>query len=148
MEPPDGSKTLRRALFRVRECCAVEVESSVSCFGFSSHQEPLVRKVGAISLRSQRRPRHCDLPRHQEEGRTALSLALMEQREDIADLIISVDDTDVNIPDVTVSVCRSWVLSITRSEMRCTCWRSMNSAAVLSGVCRCFLLRHFSAMRS
>eukprot|EP00903_Cladosiphon_okamuranus_P010374 g9814.t1 len=36
----------------------------------------------------------------QEEGRTALSLALMEQREDIADLIISIDDTDVNAPDV------------------------------------------------
>lgn len=39
----------------------------------------------------------------QEEGRTALSLALMEQREDIADLIISIDDTDINAPDTIVS---------------------------------------------
>lgn len=39
----------------------------------------------------------------QEEGRTALSLALMEQREDIADLIISLDDTDINAPDSIVS---------------------------------------------
>lgn len=39
----------------------------------------------------------------QEEGRTALSLALMEQREDIADLIISIDDTDINAPDEIVS---------------------------------------------
>lgn len=39
----------------------------------------------------------------QEEGRTAVSLALMEQREDIADLIISVEETDANNPDVTVS---------------------------------------------
>ncbi|CAM9559082.1 unnamed protein product, partial [Ectocarpus fasciculatus] len=36
---------------------------------------------------------------YDEEGRTALSLALMEQREDIADLIISIDDTDINAPD-------------------------------------------------
>lgn len=39
----------------------------------------------------------------QEEGRTALSLALMEDREDIADLIISVEETDVNKVDVSVS---------------------------------------------
>ncbi|CAN0377893.1 unnamed protein product [Ectocarpus sp. 12 AP-2014] len=36
---------------------------------------------------------------YDKEGRTALSLALMEQREDIADLIISIDDTDINAPD-------------------------------------------------
>lgn len=40
---------------------------------------------------------------NQEEGRTALSIALMEQREDIADLIISIDDTDINAPDAIVS---------------------------------------------
>lgn len=45
----------------------------------------------------------CVVFQRQEEGRTALSLALMEQREDIADLIISVDDTDVNAPDKIVS---------------------------------------------
>lgn len=44
---------------------------------------------------------------NQEEGRTALSLALLEQREDIADLIISIDDTDINAPDAIVSTATS-----------------------------------------
>ncbi|CAM9512830.1 unnamed protein product [Pylaiella littoralis] len=41
---------------------------------------------------------------HDEEGRTALALALMEQREDIADLILSIDDTDVNAPDTSTGL--------------------------------------------
>lgn len=40
----------------------------------------------------------------QVEGRTALSLALMEQREDIADLILSVEETDINNADTVVSM--------------------------------------------
>ena len=44
------------------------------------------------------------IPRPQEEGRTALSLALMEEREDIADLVLSIDETDVNNPDEVVSI--------------------------------------------
>lgn len=46
----------------------------------------------------------------QEEGRTALSLALLEEREDIADLVLSIDETDVNNPDAVVSIIqRSYV---------------------------------------
>lgn len=40
---------------------------------------------------------------HQEEGRTALALALMEQRQDIADLILSIDQADVKHAHATVS---------------------------------------------
>lgn len=46
---------------------------------------------------------HFLLTPHQEEGRTALALALMEQRQDIADLILSIDQTDVKHAHATVS---------------------------------------------
>lgn len=59
---------------------------------WSDHLEPCAVHFGTVI---------CYL--YQEEGRTALSLALMEQREDIADLIISIDDTDINAPDEIVS---------------------------------------------
>lgn len=44
--------------------------------------------------------------RSQHDGRSPLSLALMEAREDIADLIISVEETDVNKTDKMVRVPR------------------------------------------
>ncbi|CAM9540043.1 unnamed protein product, partial [Discosporangium mesarthrocarpum] len=42
---------------------------------------------------------------HDRGGRTALSLSLMAEREDISDIIISVRETDVNKPDLQTGLC-------------------------------------------